>query len=192
MIKSLALPSATPVATLVQSSLVRRGFAILAGSFALAVSAQISVPMFPVPMTMQTFAVIMMGALCGWRLAVEIVIAYLVEGAVGLPVLAGGAAGLATMMGKTGGYLAGFIPAAALIGFLADKDWTKGVKLAAALILGHAIVFVPGVAWLASFIGVAAAIQFGFTPFILGTLLKTALAFFALRGFATVNKSLNG
>ena len=190
MTKSLALPSSlAPVAALVENSALRRALAIVAGSLALAVSAQITVPMFPVPMTMQTFAVIMVGVLCGGRLAAEIVLAYLVEGAVGLPVFAGGAAGLAAIIGNTGGYLIGFIPGAALIGWLADRGWNKGIKLAASLTAGHLIIFIPGVAWLASFIGLNAAVQYGLTPFIVGTILKTALAFFALRGIDGIARS---
>ena len=187
MNKSLALPSTAPLATLVAGSALGRGLAVLIGSAALALSAQMTVPMYPVPMTMQTFAVIMIGALCGARLATEIVIAYLLEGAVGLPVFAAGASGIAAIIGNTGGYLVGFLPSAALIGWFADRGWNAGnLKLATSLSLGHLIIFVPGVAWLAGFIGLSAAFNFGFVPFILGTVLKTALAFFALRGLKSI------
>jgi len=190
MNKSLTLPSNAPLATWVARSVAGRVLAIVLGSAALALSAQMSVPMYPVPMTMQTFVVMMIGALCGGRLACEITIAYLLEGAAGMPVFAGGAAGLSVLLGNTGGYLFGFLPAAALIGSLADRGWnSNGLKLATSLSLGHLIIFVPGVAWLASFIGLSAAFNFGFVPFILGTMLKTALAFFALRGIKTIAES---
>eukprot|EP01037_Dinobryon_pediforme_P006976 gene6976-biopygen4452 len=190
MNKSLALPSTAPLAAFVAGSELSRGLAVLIGSAALALSAQMTVPMYPVPMTMQTFAVIMIGALCGARLATEIVIAYLLEGAVGLPVFAGGATGIASIIGNTGGYLVGFLPAAALIGWFADRGWNaNNFKLALSLSLGHLIIFVPGVAWLAGFVGLSAAFTFGFVPFILGTVLKTALAFFALRGVKSIMAS---
>ena len=187
MTTSLALPSHAPLAAWGKSSLLARGLAIALGSAALALSAQMSVPMYPVPMTMQTFAVLMIGALCGGRLAVEIVLAYLVEGAMGLPVFSSGTAGFAVLLGHTGGYLAGFLPAAALIGAWADRGWNNNsVKLAISLSLGHLLMFVTGVAWLASFTGLTAAVTLGFVPFMLGTVLKTALAFFALRGIKVI------
>ena len=117
--------SAPPVEALVQDSASRWLTAVALGSAALAVSAQLSIPMVPVPMTMQTYVVIMLGALCGWRLAALTVLAYLLEGAAGLPVFSDGHAGLAWLMGRTGGYLVGYLAAAAVIGFLADRGWNN-------------------------------------------------------------------
>ena len=153
--------------------------AVLLGTLFLAASSWIEVPMFPVPMTMQTFAVTLIGALYGWRLGAVTVLAWLVEGAVGFPVLAGGAAGLAHFAGPTGGYLAAFPLAAALVGFLAERGWTAEGKLFksfVAMLLGNAFILAFGGAWLAAMIGVSDAIQFGVVPFILGAIVKSALA----------------
>lgn len=181
--QTLSQSPATPLARLVAGSAARRAGVVLAGSWLLAASAWIEVPMYPVPMTMQTYAVLLVGALCGFRLGAETVAAYLVQGALGLPMFAGGAAGLAVLAGPTGGYLVGFLMATAFIGFLADRDWNRSApKLAASLLVGHLLVFVPGLLQLASFVGADKAITFGWTPFIAGTVLKSALAFATVLG----------
>lgn len=181
--QTLSQSPATPLARLVAGSAARRAGVVLAGSWLLAASAWIEVPMYPVPMTMQTYAVLLVGALCGFRLGAETVAAYLVQGALGLPMFAGGAAGLAVLAGPTGGYLVGFLMAAAFIGFLADRGWNRSApKLAASLLVGHLLVFVPGLLQLASFVGADKAITFGWTPFIAGTVLKSALAFATVLG----------
>src|SRR6478609_8857881 len=97
---------------------------VLAGTLILALASRISVPMVPVPITMQTFAVTMIGALYGWRLRALTVVAWLGEAMVGLPVLAGGAGGLAPFAGPTAGYLVSFPIIAALTGWLAERGWT--------------------------------------------------------------------
>ena len=97
--------------------------AVLVGSALLAVASQIKVPMVPVPMTMQTFAVTLIGALYGWRLGAITILAWLAQGAMGLPVLAGGAAGLLHFAGPTGGYLVAFPIAGAVTGWLAERGW---------------------------------------------------------------------
>ncbi len=150
------------------------GMALL-GSLVLAASAQVAVPLWPVPMTMQSLAVLLLGALGGARLGVASVALYLAEGAMGLPVFAHGTGGLAVLAGPTAGFLLGFLPAAALAG-LARGHWARraGVLLAA-----HLVLFVPGVAWLAGFVGMERALWAGFVLFIPGTLVKTALAFAA-------------
>ena len=153
--------------------------AVLLGTLFLAASSWIEVPMLPVPMTMQTFAVTLIGALYGWRLGAVTVLAWLVEGAVGFPVLAGGAAGLVHFAGPTGGYLAAFPFAAALVGFLAERGWTAKGKLFqsfVAMLLGNVFILAFGGAWLAAMIGVSDAIQFGVVPFIMGAIVKSALA----------------
>jgi biotin transport system substrate-specific component len=126
---------------------------------------------------MQTFGFLILGALCGWRLALGASLAYLFEGAVGLPVFAGGAAGLQQLLGPTGGYLIAFPLAAALAGLVAEKGWTLGILRSFTLmILGHAVILTFGTAYLATQIGADKAIMFGFTPFLLGSVLKAALA----------------
>ncbi|WGF89416.1 biotin transporter BioY [Marinivivus vitaminiproducens] len=152
---------------------------VLIGSLFLAASAQITVPMIPVPMTMQTYAVLVIGALCGWRLGALTVMAYLAEASLGLPFFSNGAAGAIHLVGPTGGYLLGFVLAAGLMGWMAERGWTGAgfVRSNAALLLAHAVILAAGVLWLAVLVGPAQALAVGFTPFILATVLKTALAY---------------
>lgn len=150
---------------------------VLVGPLFLAVCSWIEVPMVPVPMTMQTFGVVLLGALCGWRLALGASLAYLAEGALGLPVLAGGAAGWHHFVGPTGGYLVAFPLAAALVGWLAERGWTTGlVRSFTAMLIGHAVILGIGAAYLATKIGPEKAIAFGLVPFLFGSALKSALA----------------
>lgn len=146
------------------------------GTMLLTVSAKVQVPFWPVPMTMQTFAVLVIAMAYGRRLGVATVALYLAEGAVGLPVFAGGG-GLAYMTGPTGGYLAGFLVAALLVGLLADRQWDRSFwPSLAAMTAGTAIIFCFGVTWLATLIGLESAISGGLTPFLLGAAFKIALA----------------
>jgi biotin transport system substrate-specific component len=149
---------------------------IVIGSALLAISAKVQVPFWPVPMTMQTFVVLLMGAVLGWRLAGASVLAYLAQGAIGLPVFAGGA-GLAYMAGPTGGYLAGFLLGAVAVGWLAEQGLGRTVTTTAlAFLIGQVAIFGLGVAWLAGFIGLDKAIAAGLTPFLLAEAFKMALA----------------
>lgn len=151
-----------------------------AGALLLTVSAKLKVPFYPVPMTMQTFVLLVIGAAYGWRLAAATVLLYLAQGAMGLPVFADTpekGLGLAYMAGPTGGYLVGFVAAAALVGWLAERGWDRSVgRLAVAMAAGHALVFAFGVLWLGALIGFDKAWAVGVAPFYLATLLKTALA----------------
>lgn len=151
----------------------------VAGSMLLTLSAKVQVPFWPVPMTMQTAAVLVIGMGFGWRLGGATVALYLAQGAAGLPVFAGTPAkgiGLAYMMGPTGGYLLGFLVAAIVVGYLAERGWDRGFfRALAANALGTAVIFGFGVSWLAGLVGPANAIAFGLTPFLLGAVLKIAL-----------------
>ena len=156
------------------------GFAIL-GSLILWASAKISVPFWPVPMTLQTGAVALIGAAYGWRLGAATVILYLLEGAVGLPVFEGTPAkgiGIAYMLGTTGGYLLGFAVAAALIGWLAERGLDRNpIKLFGAMVVGDVIIFALGLLWLGTVVGWdKPVLEWGLYPFILGDLVKLALA----------------
>jgi len=156
------------------------GFAIL-GSLILWASAKISVPFWPVPMTLQTGAVALIGAAYGWRLGAATVLLYLLEGALGLPVFEGTPAkgiGIAYMLGTTGGYLLGFAVAAALIGWLAERGFDRNpVQLFGVMVVGDAIVFALGLLWLGAVVGWdKPVLEWGFYPFILGDLVKLALA----------------
>ena len=133
-------------------------------------------PFWPVPMTLQTLVVLLIGATYGARLAGMTLGSYLVIGAIGVPVFASGA-GIAYMFGPTGGYLAGFFVAAVLLGYLADRG--MGRSLFSALLLfaiGEVVIFAFGTAWLATLIGVDRAIAGGLVPFIPAEILKVALA----------------
>ncbi len=164
------------------------GMAVLAvaGTVLLTVSAKIQVPFYPVPMTMQTFAVLVIGMAYGWKLGGATVALYLAEGAAGLPVFAGTpekGIGLAYMAGPTGGYLVGFVLAAGIAGWLGEKGWDRSVPMTlAAMVIGTVIIFVPGYAWLALLIGQEKAWAFGVLPFLWGEVFKIALAAAVLPG----------
>jgi biotin transport system substrate-specific component len=157
---------------------IARGLALaLAGSLLLAASAKVQVPFYPVPMTLQTLVVLLLGAALGARLAAASVAVYLIEGLAGLPVFAGAIAGPVYMAGPTGGFLAGFLAAAALVGFAADRRWDRSwIRLLASLSLGHAVVFAFGFLWLAQLIGAEKAFAVGVAPFAVATIVKTLLA----------------
>jgi biotin transport system substrate-specific component len=149
------------------------------GSALLWASAKAQVPMWPVPMTMQSFVVLVIGFAYGSRLGAATVLLYLAQGAAGLPVFAGTpekGIGLAYMIGTTGGYLLGFVLSAWLCGALAERGWGKNLPaLAGAMLLGSVVLFVPGVLWLSTFVGYEKAIAFGLTPFLVGAAVKAAL-----------------
>ena len=163
-------------------------YAVLAlvGSALIAVCAKIQVPFWPVPMTMQTFAILVIGMAYGWRLGGATVLLYLAEGAVGLPVFAAGG-GIAYFAGPTTGYLFGFFLAAVLVGHLAERGWDRDVfRTLIANALGTLVIFALGVAWLSGFLmqanglgmgsGTMAAWTNGALPFLAGAAAKIALA----------------
>jgi biotin transport system substrate-specific component len=158
-----------------QSQLLTKALFVALGVALLTLASKVQVPFWPVPMTMQTLAVLMIGATGGARLGGATVLAWLALGAVGVPVFATGA-GLAYMAGPTGGYLAGFLVAAAFVGHLADKG--QGRTLASALMLllmGEVIIFACGAGWLSLLIGAEKAITAGLLPFLPAEALKVAL-----------------
>ena len=161
-----------------QLSLVVKAAFVLAGTLALALASQISVPMVPVPITMQTFAITMIGALYGWRLGAITILAWLGEAMVGFPVLAGGAGGIAPFMGPTAGYLVSFPIIGALVGWLAERGWSgdRVVRSFLAHLSANILCLAIGGAWLAALIGAEKGWLFGVAPFILGAVLKSALA----------------
>ncbi len=174
-------PSATLAAALWPARPGRRSAraAVLAilGSALIALSAQIRVPLEPVPVTMQTFAVLVVAMAYGLRLGTATVALYLAEGALGLPVFAGGAGGVAVLLGPTGGYLAGFVAAAAIVGALAERGWDRSLASTAfAMLLGNLAIYGPGLAVLGALIGYDKAVAVGLAPFVLGDALKLALA----------------
>jgi biotin transport system substrate-specific component len=153
----------------------------LLGTALLTLSAKIQVPFYPVPQTMQTFAVLVIAMVYGPRLGAATLLLYLAEGAAGLPVFAGTpekGIGLAYMIGPTGGYLLGFLFATLLCGWLAERGWDRRVATTAlAMVLGNIVIYVPGLLWLGSLLGWDKPIlEWGLTPFIYGDLAKLALA----------------
>jgi biotin transport system substrate-specific component len=174
---SSQLPTAVPEAvTQSLRTLARPALLALVGSVIIAVSAQLQVPIGLVPMTMQSLAVILVGAAMGWRTGGGALALYLAEGLVGLPVFAGFTSGPAILLGPTGGFLFAFVPAAAAAGWLARRGWAAGWFRPVGLgLIGHAIIFAGGLAWLSVVVGPAKAVAVGFLPFVAGTLIKVAL-----------------
>jgi biotin transport system substrate-specific component len=149
----------------------------VAGSLLLWASAKIQVPFYPVPMTFQTAVVFLIGIAYGWRLAVATLLLYLAQGAMGLPVFAGTPAkgiGLPYMLGPTGGYLVGFVAAAGIVGWVAQRrqHWLATVG---GLLAGTAVIYLLGAGWLAGFVGAEKAVTLGVLPFLLGDAVKLAL-----------------
>jgi biotin transport system substrate-specific component len=162
----------------VGSDLLRAVILIAAGTALLALSAKVNLPLPYVPMTLQTLVVLMLGAAYGWRLGCATVIAYLAEGAIGLPVFAGPVGGLGPLAGPTAGYLFGFVAAAFVTGWLSERGWDRNTAwLFAAMSIGHVIILAAGFAWLAYGIelGIGKAWVVGVLPFIAGSVVKSAL-----------------
>jgi biotin transport system substrate-specific component len=150
--------------------------AILIGTALLAVSAHIEVPFWPVPMSMQTLVVLLIGFTGGARIGGATMLAYLAEGALGLPVFHGGG-GIAYLAGPTAGYLFGFVPAAIVVGALAERGAAGGIaRIAAALLLGDALIFACGLAWLTPSFGLTKSATLGLLPFLPAEAAKLALA----------------
>lgn len=153
--------------------------AVVIGSVLLAASARTQIPFWPVPMTMQTLAVIVIGMTLGARLGFVVVTAYVLEGLMGLPVFANTperGAGLAYFMGPTGGYLVGFCIAAYVSGWLAERGFGGSVLRAGFVnLVGTLIILACGSAWLAHLIGFGKAYALGISPFLLSSLVKIAL-----------------
>lgn len=165
----------------IDSGLFTKILLAFVGALALWGSAKISIPFYPVPMTMQTFVVLVIGMSYGWKLGGATVLLYLTEGALGLPVFSGTperGIGIAYMVGPTGGYLLGFLLSTITVGWLAQRGWDRKLLPAlAAMTIGTSIIFLTGIIWLGSIIGWDKPIlALGLTPFIFGAILKIALA----------------
>lgn len=170
------LPRATA-----RERLLRNVLLAFIGSAALWLSAKVQIPFWPVPMTMQTYVVLVIGIAFGWRLGAATVLLYLTQGALGLPVFAGTperGIGMPYMVGPTGGYLLGFVAGAMLCGALAQRGWDRSfVRIAIAMTAGHLLILGLGWAWLAYLTGSAArAYAVGVAPFYVATVAKTLLA----------------
>ena len=157
---------------------VRYTLLTLAGSALITLCTQISLPLFPVPMTLQTFAVFLIGLTYGWRLGGITVALYLLEGALGLPVFSGGKGGMIVFMGPTAGYLVGFLLAATACGWFAERGFDRSYfKLLVALLVGNVLLYASGLLWLGTLIGWdKPVLEYGLYPFIGGDLLKIVMA----------------
>jgi biotin transport system substrate-specific component len=177
--KAIVMNTAISTSSLPLRSMHRRLREILiviGGSAALAVAAQIVGPGSPVPITMQSLVVLAIGITAGPRLGTAAVLAYLAEGAAGLPVFAHMSGTLVHLTGPTGGYLLAFLPAVWVTGHLARTDWgqrTSGLFLN--YLLGHGIILALGAAYLATFTGIGRAVALGVVPFLIGSVVKSAL-----------------
>jgi biotin transport system substrate-specific component len=162
-----------------KSGIGREVALILGGSLLIALSAQLQfvLPFSPVPMTGQTFAVLLLGALYGSTRGPATVVTYLALGVMGLPVFAGGGFGVARLVGPTAGYLVGFLAAAFVVGLLSERGWDrKPWATAVSMIIGNGMIYVAGVLWLSRFVGWSAVLSTGVLPFLAGDALKIALA----------------
>jgi biotin transport system substrate-specific component len=164
-----------------RDALIRDGALVLAGSVVVALCAKIQFPSLPIPVTMQPFAVLLVGAVLGSRRGALALLAYLLEGAAGLPVFALPSAGLAYFAGPTAGYLFAFPVAAYVVGYLAERGWDRRVpSTVVAMAAGSLIILSGGFAWMAPVAGAKEALAVGVVPFLLGDVLKIALAALAL------------
>lgn len=171
---------------------VRSVSLVFAFSLLVALSAQIVIPVGPVPITAQTFAVLLTGALLGSRLGAMAIIVYLIEGALGLPFFYGGSSGLLHLMGPTGGYLVAFPAAAFITGAFAEHGWDKKFLTAvAAMAIGSIVIMLAGWAWFALVTRTPLTVAFQLTTlkFIPGDIIKILLAAAALpAGWKLLNR----
>ena len=151
----------------------------LSGSVLLALLTRLSIPVpfSPVPITGQTFGILFLGAVLGSRIGTLSIIMYISEGLIGLPVFAGGSMGFLYLLGPTGGYLIGFIPAVYLVGYLSERGWLNNFTFAfLTMIIGTTIIFIFGISWLAITAGFKTALSIGLYPYLPGAAVKIILA----------------
>jgi biotin transport system substrate-specific component len=151
---------------------------LLAGSLLVAAMAQLAIPLpfTPVPLTGQTYAVLLIGAVLGSRRGALALLLYIFEGGVGLPFLAGATSGWP--IGRpTGGYLLGFVVAAFVVGWLAERDWDRRfITAVAAMVIGQLVIYAAGLSWLAMYVGADMVLPMGLLPFLPGDVVKLLLA----------------
>ena len=158
------------------SNILKKIVLVVIGTLLLTISAKIKVPFYPVPMTMQTFVVVLIGITLGWKLGLLTIFAYLFEGAIGLPVFAGTpekGIGISYMIGPTGGYLVGFIASVFIAGFV---NLNKNIFVKFSLIsLAIFAIYITGVPWLAYLAGWEVAYIWGIKSFVLAEVLKISI-----------------
>lgn len=184
MLSSLSNNSIQNILFTKKNSLLNKSALVIIGSIILAIASQISIPIEPVPITLQTATVLFIGMIYGWYLGGCTVVLYLLEGAIGLPVFAGFSSGLPILLGPTGGYLFGFIPAAIAVGFFAEKGWAKnGFRVFLTGVIGLLIIFSCGLIVLANFLGMQNAILYGLKPFLFIDIVKLIFLSFLVPKF---------
>ena len=173
--------------------IIREIVLVVTGSILIAFAAQFyfPLPFSPVPITGQTFAVLLLAALYGHNRGGLTVLTYLILGIAGRPVFASGTFGIATIIGPTGGYLVGFLPAAYIVGFLSKKGWDRKVwTTATSMIIGNVVIYLVGTTWLSRFVGWDNVLQTGLIPFLIGDGAKIVLATLLLpTGWKLINRS---
>jgi biotin transport system substrate-specific component len=166
--------------------------ALIAGfSLLIALGAQVAIPLpfTPVPVTLQTLAVLMAGCLLGSSRGALAVLAYLAEGFAGLPVFSAGRSGIAHLFGPTGGYLLGFVAAAFIAGLLTERGAARSwFGSLAALVAGNLVVYVPGILWLSGWTGPDKALALGFAPYLAGDALKCICGAGVLSGISLISR----
>ncbi len=183
---SIAAPPRTLVDVLLprHRSLLLDAVLVVVFSAFVALTAQVSLPLLPVPLTLQTLGVLFTGAVLGSKRGTLALLLYVAEGAIGLPVFAGGLSGIGVLIGPTGGYLVGFIVAAGIVGLLAERGWDRRlIGAALAMVVGNLVIYAFGVAWLTVVLGdLRTALVQGMLIFIIGDLIKIVIAALALPG----------
>ncbi|HKZ01270.1 MAG TPA: biotin transporter BioY [Pyrinomonadaceae bacterium] len=175
--ETYAKPDTLIAAALAPFDWTRSVGVVFAFSLLTALAAQVSIPIGPVPITGQTFAVTLTGALLGSRLGAIAMIIYLAEGAAGLPFFSNGGSGILTFLGPTGGYLVAFPASAFITGAFAEHGWDKRfLTAAAAMTIGSAVILLAGWAWLSQLMPLTVAYHAGIEPFIIGDIVKIVLA----------------
>ena len=155
-------------------------FLCVVGSLVIAASAKVRVPMGPVDMSLQSLAIFVMAAAYGRNLGLATICLYMAQGAMGFPVFQGTperGIGLAYMVGSTGGYLLGYVVMTGIVGWAADRGWSRNpFKIGAAMLAGEVVLLLLGALWLAHLFGVEKAFAYGVGPFIVSDLLKIGIA----------------
>jgi biotin transport system substrate-specific component len=189
LIQTAALRRNTLSARIVPESWITNILLIAAGTALMAISARFShqFSFSTVPVTGQTFAVLLIGAVYGSRLGAATMVAYLAEGAAGLPVFAGGLGGVSVIATASGGYLFGFIVAAYIVGWFAERGWDRGKWIVLPMLLANAALYVPGLIWLHQQFAIvdkdiswSTSLDYGLWPFVAGDLAKLVLAALAV------------
>lgn len=184
--EEVKMPAA--IRELSRSALLKMALLVLGGNIFLVLSAKAQVPFWPVPMTMQTLVVVLLGVFLGAKLGALTIALYLAEGVFGMPVFANSperGIGISYVMGPTGGYLAGFLLAAGVAGYLSARGASRTLLGSIAILaVGHAAIFALGLAWLGALVGWNAAVAGGLTPFLIGTVVKIFLGAALIRAYS--------